>query len=78
MFLKLRIVFTVLTAVCLTLVLPIGAFGGLIGAIATAAAAGIKISEYTPPQVKQAVVGYGKADKHQVIQMVFFSLKARE
>ena len=41
MFLKLRIVFTVLAAVCLTLVLPIGAFGGLIGAIATAAAAGV-------------------------------------
>ena len=43
--------------------------------LATAAAAGIKISEYTPPQVKQAVVGYGKADKHQVIQMVTSILK---
>ena len=31
---------------------------------------GIKISEYTPPQVKQAVVGYGKAEKKQVIDMV--------
>jgi succinate-acetate transporter protein len=41
MFLKLRIIFTVLAAVCLTLVLPIGAFGGLIGAIAAAAAAGV-------------------------------------
>lgn len=30
----------------------------------------IKISEYTPGQVKQAVVGYGKAEKHQVIAMV--------
>ena len=30
----------------------------------------IKISEYTPLQVKQAVVGYGKAEKHQVIAMV--------
>ena len=38
--------------------------------LATAAAAGIKISEYTPPQVKQAVVGYGKAEKRQVIAMV--------
>ncbi len=26
--------------------------------------------EYTPMQVKQAVVGYGKADKHQVQHMV--------
>ena len=43
--------------------------------LATAAAAGVKISEYTPPQVKQAVVGYGKADKHQVIQMVTSILK---
>lgn len=32
--------------------------------------AGIKIQEYTPPQVKQAVVGYGKAEKKQVINMV--------
>ena len=25
--------------------------------------------EYSPSQVKQAVVGYGKADKHQVMDM---------
>ena len=31
---------------------------------------GIKIGEYTPLQVKQAVVGYGKADKAQVQKMV--------
>lgn len=31
--------------------------------------AGIPIYEYTPSQVKQAVVGYGKADKHQVMDM---------
>ena len=30
----------------------------------------IPIFEYTPPQVKQAVVGYGKAEKRQVIAMV--------
>ena len=35
----------------------------------------VKISEYTPLQVKQAVVGYGKADKHQVISMVTTLLK---
>ena len=28
-----------------------------------------------PPQIKQAVVGYGKADKHQVIEMVTALLK---
>lgn len=31
---------------------------------------GIKISEYTPLQVKQAVVGYGRAEKKQIITMV--------
>ena len=30
----------------------------------------IKISEYTPLQVKQAVVGYGRAEKKQIISMV--------
>ena len=32
--------------------------------------AGLPIHEYTPLQIKQAVVGYGRADKHQVIEMV--------
>ena len=31
---------------------------------------GVAISEYTPLQVKQAVVGYGRAEKKQVIDMV--------
>ena len=31
---------------------------------------GVKVSEYTPLQVKQAVVGYGRAEKKQVITMV--------
>lgn len=30
----------------------------------------VDIYEYTPMQVKQAVVGYGKAEKHQVQEMV--------
>lgn len=34
------------------------------------AQAGLKIGEYTPLEVKQAVVGYGAADKNQVQQMV--------
>ncbi len=31
---------------------------------------GLQINEYTPLQVKQAVVGYGRAEKKQVITMV--------
>ena len=43
--------------------------------LCTAHRLGVKISEYTPLQVKQAVVGYGKAEKHQVIAMVTTLLK---
>ena len=32
--------------------------------------AGVKIHEYTPLQVKQAVCGYGRAEKSQVMDMV--------
>ena len=32
--------------------------------------AGCRVFEYSPLQVKQAVVGYGKADKAQVMEMV--------
>ena len=38
--------------------------------IAVAAAAGLPIYEYEPRRVKQAVVGYGAADKSQVQRMV--------
>ncbi len=31
---------------------------------------GVQIAEYTPLQVKQAVAGYGRADKNQVQQMI--------
>ncbi|MBR5753958.1 MAG: crossover junction endodeoxyribonuclease RuvC [Clostridia bacterium] len=34
-----------------------------------AARAGLEIHEYTPVQVKQGVVGYGKAEKKQVMEM---------
>ena len=34
------------------------------------AQSGIPLFEYTPMQVKQAVVGYGKAEKRQVMEMV--------
>ncbi|MCI8525527.1 MAG: crossover junction endodeoxyribonuclease RuvC [Oscillospiraceae bacterium] len=39
------------------------------------AKAGIPLFEYTPMQVKQAVVGYGKAEKHQVMDMTRRLLK---
>lgn len=39
---------------------------------------GIPIFEYTPMQVKQAVVGYGKAEKRQVISMVTLMLGLKE
>lgn len=40
---------------------------------------GMQIAEYTPLQVKQAVVGYGKAEKKQVQEMVrmFLNLKVQ-
>lgn len=38
----------------------------------------INIYEYTPLQVKQAVTGYGRADKKQIQQMVKILLNLRE
>lgn len=35
---------------------------------------GLKIAEYTPLQIKNAVTGYGKADKKQVQEMVRIQL----
>lgn len=46
--------------------------------ICTAHKLGVKINEYTPLQVKQAVVGYGKAEKRQVIAMVTSILKLQK
>lgn len=43
--------------------------------ILAAAQRGLSIAEYTPMQVKQAVVGYGKAEKRQVQEMVRMFLK---
>ena len=39
-------------------------------ALAAAARSGAEVFEYTPLQVKQAVVGYGRAEKAQIQQMV--------
>lgn len=46
--------------------------------ILAAALAGVEVFEYTPLQVKQAVVGYGRAEKSQVIEMTRVLLKLRE
>ncbi|MCJ7737021.1 MAG: crossover junction endodeoxyribonuclease RuvC [Anaerolineae bacterium] len=40
--------------------------------------AGLRISEYTPLAVKQAVTGYGGADKRQMQEMVRLLLKLSE
>ena len=39
-------------------------------AMLAAAAAGLEVAEYSPLSIKSAVVGYGRAEKHQVQQMV--------
>jgi crossover junction endodeoxyribonuclease RuvC len=39
-------------------------------AMLAAATAGLEVAEYSPLSIKSAVVGYGKAEKHQVQQMV--------
>jgi crossover junction endodeoxyribonuclease RuvC len=47
------------------------AVGQARGAILVAlAAAGLPVHEYSPLEVKQAVTGYGRADKRQVQEMV--------
>ncbi|MBF1361439.1 MAG: crossover junction endodeoxyribonuclease RuvC, partial [Mogibacterium diversum] len=39
---------------------------------------GLSVSEYTPMQIKQALVGYGKAEKKQVQTMVKTILNLKE
>lgn len=43
--------------------------------VLSAAKRGVPVSEYTPLQVKQSVVGYGKAEKRQVMEMTRQILK---
>lgn len=55
------------------------AVGKSCGVIQFAAASrGIEVIEYTPPEVKQAVVGYGSADKKQVQYMIQRILSLKE
>jgi crossover junction endodeoxyribonuclease RuvC len=44
-------------------------------AVLTAVARGVPVVEYTPTEIKMAVVGYGRADKRQVQQMVQLLLR---
>jgi crossover junction endodeoxyribonuclease RuvC len=39
---------------------------------------GLEISEYSPRLIKQTVVGYGNAEKHQVQEMVRLLLRMKE
>lgn len=47
-------------------------------ALLVARKAGLPIAEYTPPQIKQTVTGYGNADKKQVQEMVRIQLGLKE
>lgn len=40
--------------------------------------AGLELFEYTPMQIKQAITGYGKADKKQMQEMVRVLLKLKQ
>jgi crossover junction endodeoxyribonuclease RuvC len=40
--------------------------------------AGLEIAEYTPLQIKQALTGYGRADKKQIQEMVRVLLGLKE
>jgi len=59
-----------------TTALSVGAARG--AAIIAAAEYTENLYEYTPMQIKQAVTGWGKADKHQVQQMVKLLLNMKE
>src|SRR3981189_795031 len=47
-------------------------------AMLAAASAGLQVAEYSPLTIKSAVVGYGRAEKHQVQQMVMRLLNLGE
>jgi crossover junction endodeoxyribonuclease RuvC len=51
-----------------TTAMTVGQARGVV--LLAAAERGISVAEYAPSEIKQAVVGYGKADKHQIQEMV--------
>jgi crossover junction endodeoxyribonuclease RuvC len=56
--------------------LAVGQARGVV--LLTMAEAGREVAEYTPNEIKQAVVGYGAADKRQVQEMVRTLLRLPE
>ncbi|MBT2288883.1 crossover junction endodeoxyribonuclease RuvC [Paenibacillus albidus] len=56
-----------------TTALPVAQARGVL--VLAAVQRGLPVAEYTPMQVKQAIVGYGKAEKRQVQEMVKVFLK---
>ena len=56
-----------------TTAFTVGAARGV--SVLTCAAHTPLLYEYTPMQIKQGITGYGRADKHQVQQMVMLILK---
>ncbi|MGE5561220.1 MAG: crossover junction endodeoxyribonuclease RuvC [Chloroflexota bacterium] len=59
-----------------TTAIAVGQARGVV--LLAAALAGLEVVEFTPPQVKQGVCGYGRADKKQVQSMVRAILGLRE
>lgn len=51
-----------------TTAIAVGQARGVV--LLAAAQAGMRVAEYKPAEVKEAVVGYGKADKGQIQEMV--------
>ncbi|HXG68680.1 MAG TPA: crossover junction endodeoxyribonuclease RuvC [Blastocatellia bacterium] len=47
-------------------------------ALVAAARAGVPVFEYSPLEIKSAIVGYGRAEKHQVQEMVRLLLGLKE
>ena len=47
-------------------------------ALLAAVNSGLQVAEYSPLQIKQSVVGYGRADKNQVQEMVATLLRLKE
>jgi len=59
-----------------TTAIEVGHARGVI--LLTAAKAGLEIDEFTPLQIKQAITGYGKAEKPQMQKMVATILNIKE
>jgi len=63
-------------AVNVNVALKLGHVRGVV--LVVAERAGLEIGEYSPRLIKQTVVGYGNAEKHQVQEMVRLLLKLQK